>query len=348
MDSLKNLNSVSLVLSLLLFASIVLYIYKKYMFRINFDKFIKIYPGINQRSKVHPKFLSYARYVLYCMVTILFIFAILNPSFEESKPLADYASQGVDILFMVDVSLSMNTVDTPPNRLSKFKETVLRMLPELSKNRLGILAFAGSPFLYCPMTDDIAAFADYIRGMDVDIIPNTGTDIRQAFDKASELMKSSKLYRNRILVLVTDGEDMKSSLPGDISANLIVWAVGTENGGHILFKDEENGISGYVTKSGQLTNNFNNPDLIVSKLNSTLLRQLASDHSADYVNLTENPEEASKLTTKVNSMNKNIGTYMRKLNQKDGFQYFLYPALFLLLLDITVLDFWLKRKLSSN
>lgn len=343
-ESLKNFNTFSIFISLFLLVSLGLYIYNKYIFQLDFERFQKIYPGIKERARLHPKNLSYTRFGIYFLVSILLVLSILNPSFESSKPLGNYTSKGVDILFIVDVSLSMNTVDSPPNRLSKFKETILRMLPQLSENRLGILAFAGSPFLYCPMTNDVAAFADYVRGMDVDIIPNTGTNLRLAFEKASELLQSSKLYRNRILVLVTDGEDMKSSLPGDVSADLIIWAVGTESGGHILFKDEENGISGYVTKNGQLTNNMNNPDLIVSKLNSGLLRQLASANSADYVNLTENPGEANGLISKVNSMNKNTGTYIRKLNQKDGFQYFLYPALVLLLMDITVVDYLLKQK----
>ena len=68
----------------------------------------------------------------------------------------------------------MNATDALPNRLSRFKETVLRQLPALNGNRLGIIAFAGVPFIL-PMTTDIAAFSDYVRGLDVDMIPNTGT-----------------------------------------------------------------------------------------------------------------------------------------------------------------------------
>ena len=202
---MKNLDFYHLLLLILLVISAGVYIFYKIKQRMEIDTFIKVYPGVKTKMSMPPKWLLSIRYTLYVIVTILLAIAILNPSFSEEAGVEEKSVSGVDIVFLVDVSLSMNATDALPNRLSRFKETVLRQLPALNGNRLGIIAFAGVPFLYCPMTTDIAAFSDYVRGLDVDMIPNTGTNLKRAFGKAEEIFKSGKVLRNNILILVTDG-----------------------------------------------------------------------------------------------------------------------------------------------
>jgi len=98
------------------------------------------------------------------------------------------SNRSLDILFVVDVSFSMNAEDTPPNRLQVFQNTLLQNLPRLAGNRLGIVVFAGKAFSFCPMTTDIAAFADYVKALGPEMVGDKGTDLDQAFQKTKTLL----------------------------------------------------------------------------------------------------------------------------------------------------------------
>ena len=343
---MKNLDISHLLLLGFLYVGVGIYFFIKIKQRLEVETFIKVYPGVKAKINLPPKWILGLRYILYLAVTILLGIAILNPSFSEEAGVDEKSIAGVDVVFLVDVSLSMNATDSPPNRLARFKETVLRLLPALSGNRLGIIAFAGVPFLYCPMTTDIAAFSDYVRGLDVDMIPNTGTNLKRAFSKAEEIFKSGRVFRNKVLVLVTDGEDIKGSTPSKLDADIVIWGVGTERGGNIYYKNEQSGVAGFVTKSGNLINNQNDPELVRTKLDEEFLLDLTSIQRADYTNISANPTGADNLLTKIQSMNKNTSSKLSNLFKKDGYQYFLYPAVILLLLDLSILEYFLQRSMK--
>lgn len=343
---MKNLDISHTFLLIALFLSVGIYLYFKIKQRIEVETFARVYPDVRDKMYLPPKWILGMRYTLYVIITILLGIAILNPSFSEEAGVDEKTLAGVDIVFLVDVSLSMNATDSPPNRLARFKDTVLRLLPALNGNRLGIIAFAGVPFLYCPMTTDIAAFSDYVRGLDVDMIPNTGTNLKRAFNKAEEIFKSGRVFRNKVLVLVTDGEDIKGSAPSRLDVDMIIWGVGTEAGGNIYYKNEQSGVAGFVTKSGNLMNSQNDPDLVRTKLDEEFLLQLASIQNADYANISADPLSADKLLTKIESMTKNSSSKISNLFKKDGYQYFLYPAVILLLLDMSVVEYLFRRSMK--
>lgn len=344
---MKNLDPSHLFLITLLAFGVGVYLFFKIKQRMDIEVFLKAYPEIKAKMVLPPKWILSLRYTLYFIVTILLGITILNPSFSEEAVVEEKSIAGVDVVFLVDVSLSMNATDTLPNRLSRFKETALRLLPALNGNRLGIIAFAGAPFLYCPMTTDIAAFSDYVRGLDIDMIPNTGTNLKRAFGKAEDIFRSGKIYRNRVLVLVTDGEDIKGNTPSRIDADVIIWGVGTVEGGNIFYKNEQTGNSGLVTKNGELTNNKNDSELIRTKLDEEYLLELATIQKADYVDISANPQGANQLLSKIQSMNKNSSSKLNNLFKKDGYQYFLFPAIVLLLIDMSLLEFLFKKKMRG-
>ncbi|OCC29825.1 Protein BatB [Leptospira interrogans serovar Canicola] len=231
------------------------------------------YPGLERSSSFPDVRWVLVRILLIFAVLVCVFFAGLKTEMKDEKK--EESFKGVDILFLVDVSLSMQAIDSSPTRLAKFKEVLLRMLPSLSGNRFGMIVFAGSPFLYCPMTTDVSAFSDYVRGLDVDMVGDRGTDLSQAFTKAEALLRSEKVFRNRILILVTDGEDQNDPQAISFPASFQVWAAGTESGGPIVYNDENSGLNGFLLKDGTLTSNSNSPGIIHSKMNRTFLKNLA-------------------------------------------------------------------------
>ena len=131
-----------------------------------------------------------------------------------------------------------------------------------------------------------------------------------------------------------------------MDADIVIWGVGTEGGGNIYYKNEQSGVAGFVTKSGNLINNQNDPELVRTKLDEEFLLDLTSIQRADYTNISANPTGADNLLTKIQSMNKNTSSKLSNLFKKDGYQYFLYPAVILLLLDLSILEYFLQRSMK--
>jgi Ca-activated chloride channel homolog len=258
----------------------------------------------------------------------------LNPSFESDNTQEISNINGVDIIFLIDVSLSMNAEDYGFTRMSRLKETILSITPQLHGNRFGIITFAGTAFLYCPMTKDSSSFTEFVRGLDIDMIPDTGTNINKGLEKLSDFVKTDQILKNKIIVLATDGEDSKDDLLNSMDIDMVIFGLGSKEGGLIKYKNESDGVTGYLTRDGKLTTNKNEKNLIVSASNEVYLKKIASKYNADYVNITENPASADLLINKVKEMEKNQLKSLQEVIKKDGYQYFLVPALFLLFLDL--------------
>lgn len=198
------------------------------------------------------------------------------------------------------------------------------------------------------MTSDITAFADYIRGLDVDMIPDSGTDIKAAFKKAEPILQSGKVYRNRLVVLVTDGENMENEFPETLDAPLFIWGIGTEAGGPIYYSDEETGSKGYITRDRRLQKQQGSPGLIISKLSQSYLQKLSNKHSATYIHLNRSNQAANILVEEIKGMKKNTGKRMQEFIKRDGYQYFLFPAFCLMVFDLLFLESLFKYLLSRK
>ena len=115
--------------------------------------------------------------------------------------------KGIDILLALDTSRSMLTVDIRPNRLERSKLAIIDFVNQLEGDRVGLLPFAGSAFLMCPLTMDYNAFAASLASVTTDIIPRGGTDLAKAITLAeSSLLDNAN---HKILILLTDGENLE-------------------------------------------------------------------------------------------------------------------------------------------
>jgi Ca-activated chloride channel homolog len=114
---------------------------------------------------------------------------------------------GQDILFVLDCSRSMLATDVSPSRLERAKLAILDFVQRQRHGRVGLVAFSGQAFLQCPLTFDYGAFQDSLRELDTKTIPVPGTDIGRALDEGYRAMDKNE--RQKVLVLLTDGEDLE-------------------------------------------------------------------------------------------------------------------------------------------
>ena len=153
--------------------------------------------------------------------------------------------KGVDIIFCIDVSLSMDSQDVKPSRIDKVKFEMSKIVDSLEGDRLGIVVFSGSNFLYLPLTMDYDASKLFIRSIDTAMISSRGTNIPSAIKTSVEAF-SSKDEQQKVIFLFSDGEDHSKNSIEVISSlikdkiGLHVIGVGTSKGSLIPVKNKEN------------------------------------------------------------------------------------------------------------
>jgi len=178
--------------------------------------------------------------------------------------------RGLDIVVAIDTSKSMLATDIAPDRLARAKLAALELMQRARADRLGLVAFAGSAFLQCPLTIDDSAFRQSVEALDVNIIPQGGTAIAEAIETALTAYKEGDNYK--VLVLMTDGEDHDS---GALQAaekaakeglHIFTIGIGTTDGELLQIKDAK-GNSDYVRDE--------QGNVVKSHLNERLLQQIA-------------------------------------------------------------------------
>ena len=226
---------------------------------------------------------------MWVLATASFFIALARPQYdfywEESKRF------GIDILFAVDTSKSMLSQDVKPDRISRAKLAVEDLANELEGDRVGLIAFAGTAFLQCPLTLDQTAFFESVDALDTNTIPRGGTDIASAIQEAQRNF-SGQPGNQKILVLLTDGEDLEGSAltaaraAGQNGVKIYTVGVGTTQGELIPVTEENGGTSFVKDDNGQV---------VKSHLDENMLRQIAQATGGRYEPLGQRGEGLERI-----------------------------------------------------
>ena len=230
----------------------------------------------------------------------LFLAAVALLFVALAGPLVGYnweqiSRRGNEIVFAIDTSRSMSTPDIKPNRLARAKLAIDDFVNQLDGDAVGIVAFAGSAFLVCPITLDYGAFHETLNAIDTNTIPRGGTNISSAIREAQTALRR-RPASDEILILVTDGEDLEgSALAAAQSAKqedgmrIFTVGVGTASGDLIPVPPDQGG--GFVKDE---TGGY-----VKSHLDEAGLKAIAEATGGFYVPLGTQGEGLETIFTKV-------------------------------------------------
>jgi Ca-activated chloride channel family protein len=269
--------------------------------------------------------------VLWLTALTLLIVGAADP--QVGTKLEEVKREGIDIVIALDVSNSMLCEDLAPSRLDNAKHEIQRFINGLSGDRVGLVAFAGTAILHCPLTTDYGAAKLLVRVLDVDLVPEQGTALAEALDAARQAFPDEG-GGSRVIVVISDGEDheaqaielAKEAAEGGIAVYTI--GMGTPQGAPIPILNPKTRTSDYKRdKAG---------NIVVTRLNEVLLRQVAEAGSGDYYRATQSGAELEAIWEAIGHMEK------RELGKKqftafeDRFQYLVLPGLILLLAEFFI------------
>jgi Ca-activated chloride channel family protein len=264
--------------------------------------------------------------VLLLLVLVFAGLALARPQWGTVE--TNNAWLGEDMVFVMDCSLSMTTTDVSPSRMQRAKFAVLDFVRRQSHGRVGLVAFAGSAFLQCPLTFDTDAFEESLLSLDEKTMPLPGTDIGRGLNEAYHAM--DKKSRHKMVILVTDGEDLEQSgvaVAKNLATNGVVVftiGVGTPTGKEVQT----------VNAAGQ-TELLHDAKgvVVVSHLDETTLRDIAQATGGSYFPLGPLGDGLMKVRSAIHALDVANGLRQSLKNGVDHFYWPLAIALALLIAE---------------
>ncbi|NOZ75159.1 MAG: VWA domain-containing protein [FCB group bacterium] len=241
--------------------------------------------------------------------------------------------KGVDLVFALDVSESMNAPDVKPTRLRKAKAEMSQLINHLKGDRVGIIVFAGASHLYLPLTSDYEAAKLFLDAIDTRMIRTQGTALSTAITTGiNSFLKDSD--KHPVLVLISDGEDHEGQAieiaRKAAESGMVIHAVGigSEKGSLIPVVNKQ-GLTGEYKRDSQ-------GKLVTSKLNESILRDIAQAGNGIYVRFDNSLANYRKLLNAIDSMEKEtISTHVFS-EYENRYRGFAFSSLLLLILALAL------------
>ena len=285
-------------------------------------------------------FKSVLKFLVLSLALFCLSVALVNP--KIGTKLETVKREGVDIVFALDVSKSMLAEDIAPNRLEKSKQLITQIINSLAGDRVGVIGYAGSSFPQVPITTDFSAAKLFLSSMNTNMVSSQGTAITEAIAMAQTYYNDEE-QTNRVLFIISDGEDHEGNVSAIVDEakalgiRIFTIGVGTEKGERIPLK--RNGIvQGFKRDENNLT--------VITQLKTETLIEISSQANGEYINGNNTQEVVDQVTAILNGMNKKEFEAKQFTDFKDRFQWFLGGALFLLIIDVLLLErktSWVKK-----
>jgi len=267
----------------------------------------------------------------------LLITVIARPYQGETSTTEQIQSR--NILIAIDTSRSMLVRDASPDRIGTAKATALELLNTFPNDRIGVIAFSGTPVLMAPLTIDHGSVHETISQLDTEVIPSGGSDLASSVKLAIKTFQKTG-QKSNALIIISDGEDhsqqtdLVASDIRDSSIFVCTIGVGSRSGGIIPDLRQRDGK--YRDVNGQTVHSQMIPDA---------LDAMARAGRGTFLPASSGADAAIKSALSSLESDQQEGREIHVPNEK--FQWFLFPALLLLALSLLIRSQLFSAKIVS-
>jgi Ca-activated chloride channel homolog len=265
------------------------------------------------------------------ILTVLFlvIVAVARPQFGSK--LREVTTEGVEIVIALDVSNSMLAEDIKPNRLEAAKRSISKMLENLDNDKIGLIVFAGNAYTQVPVTTDYTATKMLLSTLSTNVIQEQGTAIGQAIELATKSYSPDN-ETNKALIIITDGENHEDN-PVEAAREahekgIVIYTIGLGDTKGTPIPLE--GTSNYRKD--------NQGSVIMTKLDESMLIEIANAAEGKYIRANNMRIGLNALYEEIEKLDKMEMESVVYDEYEDVFQYLIFLAILLLLLDYVILN----------
>lgn len=284
-------------------------------------------------KRLMPELSLKRSYLKFWLVFSIFIFGVIvvaRPQFGTKVEKVE--RKGIELVIAIDVSNSMLARDVNPDRLSKAKQILTRIIDERKNDKVAIVVFAGESYVQLPMTTDIQSAKIFLDNINTSLVPVQGTVIGSAINMAMNSFTSDKEV-DKSIILITDGEDHEDNgvkmaeQAGAAGIQINVVGIGTTQGSPVPVSSTSNEMK-----------KDNEGNVVVSKLNEDMCKQIAQAGKGMYVQADNSNNALKSLQAELDKLQKKNVDGVSYSEYDEKFQFFALCMLILLIVEVCIFD----------
>jgi Ca-activated chloride channel homolog len=284
-------------------------------------------------SDAHSSRKGIVKAVFILFAFIFLVLGLANP--QVGTKMEDVKQEGIDLFIALDVSKSMLAEDVKPNRLEKAKYEIRNLIDRLSGDRIGLVVFSGEAYTQFPLTIDYGAANMLLDIVDVQSVPDPGTAIGSAITRS---MKSFNFDEpsTKVIVIITDGENNSGDAvdqakdAAEKGVKIYTVGMGSAAGAPIpVYNAQGQQVDFKRDRSG---------NVVLTKLDESTLQQISSVSNGKYYHATNSQDELDDIYKDINGLEKKEIGAKQFTDFDDKFQYFLFAAFVMMLIEVILSD----------
>jgi Ca-activated chloride channel family protein len=330
MQLFRFANPEYLYLLLLLPVMVVVFAIHQYMRRNSLRKLGdsalvgKLIPEI---SRIRPA----VKFIILLTGISTVIIGLARPQFGSR--LEEVKKQGVEVIIALDVSNSMLAEDIQPNRLTRAKQAISKLVDNLENDKIGLIVFAGDAYTQIPITTDYISAKMFLSTINPDMVPKQGTAIGAAINLAERSFTPGE-GKSKALIIITDGEnhedDPVSEAETASKAGIVIHTIGIGSSEGVPVPVSIGGRRDYLKDANGAT--------VITKLDEDILKRIAVSAQGNYIRASNSSIGLDEIFSDIRKMKKDELESTMYTEYNDQFQIFVAVALFFIILEIIIMD----------
>src|SRR5450759_1382100 len=248
---------------------------------------------VPELSKIRPV----VKFILQLIAVTAGIVMLSRPQFGSK--IEDVKKQGVEVIIALDVSNSMLAEDIQPDRLTRAKQAITRLVDDLDNDKIGLIVFAGDAYIQIPITTDYISAKMFLSAIIPNMVPKQGTAIGAAINLGARSFSPGD-GKSKAMIIITDGEnhedDPVKEAEEAAKAGIVIHTIGIGSTDGVPIPLLNNGKKDYLKDV--------NGNTVVTKLDEEILKKIALSTNGNYVRASNSNIGLDEIYAQIKKMKK--------------------------------------------
>jgi Ca-activated chloride channel family protein len=269
---------------------------------------------------------------VFLLVGISAVIVMLSRPQFGSK-LEEVKKQGVEVIIALDVSNSMLAEDIQPDRLTRAKQAISKLVDNLENDKIGLIVFAGDAYTQIPITTDYISAKMFLSTINPEMVPKQGTAIGAAIKLGIRSFSPGE-GKSKAMIIITDGEnhedDPVSEAEEASKTGIVIHTIGIGSIEGVPVPVTAGGRRDYLKDADGST--------VITKLDEEILKKIAIGTGGNYIRASNSSIGLDEIFNDIRKMKKDELESTMYTEYNDQFQIFAAIALFFCLIDFIIME----------
>lgn len=271
------------------------------------------------------------KFIIQSVAVIAGVIILARPQFGSK--LEDVKKEGVEVIIALDVSNSMLAEDIQPNRLTRAKQAISRLVDNLDNDKIGLIVFAGDAYTQIPITTDYISAKMFLSAISPEMVPKQGTSIGAAINLGVKSFSPGE-DKSKAIIIITDGENHEdnpvSNAEEASKTGIIIHTIGIGSTEGVPVPVNVNGRKDFLKDVDGNT--------VITKLDEDILKKIALISGGSYVRASNSNIGLDEIFGEIKKMKKQELESTMYTEYNDQFQIFAALMIFLLVVDFIIME----------